>query len=194
MSTSDAHMTQDELKAMAVKLSMLVDSFETRGDKVVQQNAQAAETIRMAALHVSQITQQVSTSALEEFRRAAGATLGQGLREPLAQAQKQLEGSMLEVRNASAELQRRVSQAGRVHTATAWKAFIACALGALLVIGAAAYAVTQARTELTKAAWTAQINAAIAAGNLAPCADGGICARVDGKRWVRLDQAQEAKH
>jgi len=53
--------------------------------------------------------------------------------------------------------------------------------------------VTQARTELTKAAWAAQINAAIAAGNLAPCADGGICARVDGKRWVRLDQAQEVR-
>ena len=35
-------MTQDDIKAMAVKLSMLIDSFETRGGKVVQQNTQAA--------------------------------------------------------------------------------------------------------------------------------------------------------
>ena len=193
MSTSETHMTQDDLKAMAVKLSMLVDSFETRGDQVVQQNAQAAETLRMAALNVSQVTQQVSASAVEEFRQAAGATLNQGLREPLAQAHKQLESSMLDVRNAAAELQRRVNQAGRVHTATAWKAFIACAIGSLLALGAAAYAAMHARTELTKAAWTSQINAAIAAGNLAPCADGGICARVDGKHWVRLDQVQEVR-
>ena len=181
-------MTQDEIKAMAVKLSMLVDSFETRGDKVVQQNAQAAETIRMAAQNVSQVGQQVSSRAVEEFRQAAGATLSQGLREPLAQAEKQLASAVLDVRNATADLQRRISDAGRMHTATAWKAFIACALGALAVVGAATYAIVQARTELVNAAWTRQINAAIASGNLAPCED-GICARVDGKRWVRLDQA-----
>jgi hypothetical protein len=185
-------MSEDDIKAMAVKLAMLVDSFETRGDKVVQQNVQAAETIRMAAQSVSQVAHEVSASAVEEFRHAAGATLSHGLREPLAQAEKHLESAMLDVRNAAADLQQRVSQAGRVHTATAWKAFIACAVGGLLVIGAAAYTVMRAHTEVANAAWTARINAAIAAGNLAPCADGGICARVDGKRWVRLDQVQEA--
>src|SRR5579885_2938638 len=110
-------MTQDDIKAMAVKLSMLVDSFETRGDKVVQQNAQAAETIRMAAQNVSQVGQQVSSRAVEEFRQAAGATLNQGLREPLAQAEKQLASAVLDVRNATADLQRRISDAGRMHTA-----------------------------------------------------------------------------
>lgn len=185
-------MTQDDIKAMAVKLSMLVDSFETRGDKVVQQNAQAAETIRMAAQNVSQVSQQVSSRAVEEFRQAAGATLHQGLREPLAQAEKHLESAILDVRNAAADLQRRISQAGRMHTATAWKAFTACAIGSLAVMGAAVYMTMHARAELANAQWAAQINAAIASGNLAPCGD-GICARVDGKRWVRLDQTQEPR-
>jgi len=185
-------MTQDDIKAMAVKLSMLVDSFETRGDKVVQQNAQAAETIRMAAQNVSQVTQQVSSRAVEEFRQAAGATLSQGLRAPLAQAEKELESAVLDVRNAAADLQRRISVAGNLHTATAWKAFVACAIGSLAVMGAAVYATMQARTEVVNAKWAGQINAAIANGNLAPCGD-GICARVDGKRWVRLDQAQESR-
>jgi hypothetical protein len=185
-------MTQDDIKAMAVKLSMLVDSFETRGEKVVQQNAQAAETMRLAAQSVSQVAQQASNRAVEEFRQAASATLSQGLREPMAQAEKQLGSAVLDVRNAAADLQRRISDAGRMHTATAWKAFIACTLGSLAVIGAAVYATMQARTELANAAWTRQINAAIANGNLAPCGD-GLCARVDGKRWVKLDQPPEAR-
>lgn len=185
-------MTQDDIKAMAVKLSMLVDSFETRGDKVVRENAQAAETIRMAAQSVSQVAQQTSSRAVEEFRQAASTTLSQGLREPMAQAEKQLAATMLDVRNAAADLQRRISEASRMHTATAWKAFLACAIGSLAVIGGAVYATMQARTELANAKWAGQINAAIASGNLAPCGD-GICARVDGKRWVRLDQAAEAR-
>lgn len=185
-------MTQDDIKAMAVKLSMLVDSFETRGDKVVEQNAQAAETIRMAAQSVSQVTQQVSSRAVEEFRQAAGATLSQGLRAPLAQAEKELASAVLDVRNAAADLQQRISLAGRMHTAMAWKAFLACAIGSLAVVGVAVYATMQARTELANAKWTGQLNAAIANGNLAPCGE-GICARVDGKRWVRLDQAPDAR-
>lgn len=185
-------MTQDDIKAMAVKLSMLIDSFESRGDKVVQQNAQAAETIRMAAQNVSQVTQQVSGRAIEEFRQAAGTTLSQGLRAPLAQAEKELASAVLDVRNAAADLQRRISLAGHMHTATAWKAFLACAIGSLAVVGVAVYATMQARAELASAKWTGQINTAIASGNLAPCGE-GICARVDGKRWVRLDQAQDAR-
>lgn len=185
-------MTQDDIKAMAVKLSMLIDSFETRGDKVVQQNTQAAEAIGRAAQNAAQVASQVSSRAVEEFRQAAGSALGQGLRDPLVQADKQLQASMLDVRNAAGELERRIQAAGRIHTATAWKMFIACALASLVVIGVAAYMAWQARTELAKAQWVGQINAAIASGNLAPCADGGLCARVDGKRWVRIDQAPEA--
>jgi hypothetical protein len=183
-------MTQDDIKAMAVKLSMLIDSFETRGDKVVQQNTLAAEAIGRAAQGAAQVASQVSARAIEDFRQAAGSALNQGLRKPLEQMDQQLQASMTGVRQATDELERRIQTAGRIHTATAWKMFIASAFASLTVIAVAAYVALHTRTELANAQWAGQINAAIASGNLAPCVDGGLCARVDGKRWVRLDQTQ----
>jgi hypothetical protein len=186
-------MTTDDIKEMALKLAMLVDSFETRGEAVVQQNAQAAEAINRAAQNAALTANQVSARAIEEFRQAAGNTLNQGLREPMSQADQSLQASLLGIRNAAADLERRVNSAARLHTMTAWKAFAACAVGSLAVIAVAAYTALHARTKVAQAEWAGQINAAIVAGNLAPCVDGGLCARVDGKRWVRLDQPQEPR-
>jgi hypothetical protein len=74
-----------------------------------------------------------------------------------------------------------------MHTANAWKAFIAAALGSLAVIAVAVYVVWHAHQDLQQVLWVEQINTAEAAGKLAPCPDGGICVLIN-KKWVRLDK------
>jgi hypothetical protein len=182
-------MTTDDIKDMAMKLAVLIDSFETRGDAIVRQNTLAAAAMAEAAQDASRVAGEVSTQAVEALRQTASTTLERGLREPLSQTERQLQTSMAGLREATAELEKQVRTAGTLQKATAWKVFAACAIASLGVLGVAAYAAMHARTEVARAEWTRGINAAVASGNLAPCADGGICARVDGKRWVRLDQA-----
>uniref|UniRef100_UPI00066FE7DC hypothetical protein n=1 Tax=Frateuria defendens TaxID=2219559 RepID=UPI00066FE7DC len=70
----------------------------------------------------------------------------------------------------------------------AWKAFIASAIGSLAVIGVAVYMSFSAHREIARADWVSRINAAIASGKLAPCPEGGLCARVDNRKWARLDK------
>ncbi|HEX7816621.1 hypothetical protein [Dyella sp.] len=186
--------TEDDIKAMAVKLAMLVDSFETRGDAVVQQNLQAAHTITRSAEDAAHVARQMTHQAVEEFREIASETLGKSLREPLSHADNTLQASMQGIRDAVHDLERRVQSTAWSHSVMAWKVFIACTLASAAVVGAAIYFGMQARTQTIRADWATQINAAIADGNLAPCAGGGICARVDAKHWVRLDQPAADTH
>jgi roadblock/LC7 domain-containing protein len=74
-----------------------------------------------------------------------------------------------------------------VHTANAWKAFLASALASLVLMGVAVDMGVQTHRDMERSEWISEINAAIANGTLAACQNGGICAYVD-KKWVRLDR------
>ncbi len=65
---------------------------------------------------------------------------------------------------------------------------MASAVASLAVVAVAVHVGVQAHRANVRAEWIGQINAAIANGKLARCADGdGVCARA-GSKWVRLDQ------
>lgn len=180
-------MTQDDIKGLAVKLSVLVDSFENRGDEVVQQTLQASQAIHRSAEQAALTAEQITSRALEEFQQTATHTLQGSLQGPVQQADRSLQASMQKIRQATDQLEQSVRTTNRMHTATAWKAFVASALGSLAVIGVAAYMGLQAHQDIVRSEWVGQINAAIAQGNLARCpGSDGLCARVGGK-WVRLD-------
>jgi hypothetical protein len=182
-------MTQDDIKGLAVKLSVLVDSFETRGDEVVQQTLQASQAIHHSARQAAQTAQQITSRALEEFQQTASHALKGGLREPVQQADRSLQASMHKIQQATNQLEQGVRAINRMHTATAWKAFIVSSLASLAVIGVAAYVGFKAHQDIARSEWIGEINAAVAQGNLAHCpGSDGICARVGGK-WVRLDIA-----
>ena len=81
----------------------------------------------------------------------------------------------------------RVRNVGKALATSAWKAFVASALASVAVIGVAIYMGISTHRDIARAEWVGLINAAIANGKLAPCHDGGLCARA-GKKWVRIDQ------
>lgn len=178
----------DDIKKMAVRLAVLIDSLESRGEKATQQTLQAAQSIHQVVQDAAAVSQRVATQSLEDFRRTAAATLAEGIRPPLDEAGRTLQASLHKVLAASNALEQRLRALDRLHTAHAWKAFLASAIGSLAVIGVAVYMSLGTHREIARADWVSQINAAIAGGKLAPCPEGGLCARLDNKRWARLDK------
>jgi prefoldin subunit 5 len=185
-------MDTDDIKQMAVKLAMLIDSFEKRGERVDQVVAQAAQAMMQASKNSEVVAERSTNLALQEFRQTAAMQLGQGLRQPVELANQAIQASMQQLHaliNECEVLQRDVN---RSHKRDAWKVFIASTLASLVVLSGSVYAIANAREESANAHWVSGVSDVIAAGKLAPCADDGLCVYVN-NQWVRLDQG-EAPH
>jgi hypothetical protein len=180
-------MDQDDLKALAIKLAALADMLERRGDAVVRQTAQAVQAIDHSAQSAAAVSERLTARAVEEFKRAVADVVAQGLHRPLEEAGHSLRTGTNHVLAAANELERQMQAIRKVHVANAWKTFVASAVASLAVAAAALYIGGRAHQDMTHSEWVGQINAAIANGNLAACADDGLCAHV-GKQWVRLDK------
>lgn len=180
-------MDRNDVKELAVKLAAMTDRFEARGDQVVQRNSEAARHLQQAAQHVTGAIGQATTLAMADVRGATKAALTEGLYEPVHDMDETLQKSARQVEAATDRLAQRIEWLRHVHTANAWKGFIASAVASLVLIGIAVYMGIQAHRDIERSEWISDINAAIANGKLAACQGGGICAHVD-KKWVRLDK------
>lgn len=177
----------DAIKTFAIKLSAVAEHFEERSNRVVETSHQATRQLIQAAQQVSSTVEHSATNAMTNVRTATQSALAEGLAGPDQNLEETLQRSAYGLEVASRRLEERIEAMRHMHAASAWKAFLASAIGSALVIGASVYAVMQARQESARARWISEINAAIDKGNLATCQDGGVCARL-GSKWVRLDK------
>ena len=180
-------MGTEEVKEVIVKVAKLTDHFEQRGDKVVQSTLQAAQSLNQAAQNAANTSERITAKALDNFRDVAGDVLLQGIREPLKDCDKTLQSSAYKIEVSAHQLEQKMKQMQNMHTANAWKAFIASAVGSLAIIGVAVYMFMSAKQEIKRTDWISSINSAVASGKLAACTDGGICALID-KKQIRLDK------
>lgn len=179
-------MDQVEIKALAVKLAAFTDLLEQRGDEAVRQTAQAAQSMEQSAQQASASVERLTSNAVAEFKRAAASMLAEGLRQPLEDAGQAMQAGTRNIQFATSTLERQMQTLQKVHTATAWKTFVASATASIVVIAAATYIGIRTHQDMVRSEWVGQINAAIANGKLAPCAEGsGLCAKVK-NRWVQL--------
>lgn len=177
----------DDLRALALQLAVFTDQLEQRGAEVIQQAHQAAQHLARTATTAANTAERISAAALEQFRQVAAGAVADGLRVPIDEAEHTMQCGIRNIHVATNELDARVRLVGKLLTVNAWKAFVASALASAAVIAVAVYLSMSAHRDLARSEWTGLINAAIANGKLAPCQDGGLCAR-DGKKWVRIDQ------
>ncbi len=187
MNPEQRSLQPDDLRALALQLAAFTELLEQRGDHVVQQTREAALHIIETTRNAAALSERLSTGAIEQFRQAAARAVGDGMRQPMEDAARTMQGSTQNILKATNELEARVRIAGRGLTATAWKAFVASALASVAVIGVAVYMGMRTHQDIARAEWVGQINAAIANGKLVPCGGGGLCARMD-KKWVRIDR------
>ncbi len=179
-------MEPEELEALAVKLGIVAAGLMELGDRIAGETQQASQGLRQTAEDAAAISQRLTAQALEQFRHAAATLLAEALRDPVRQADLALRGSIGRSETAAAQLETRLRTVGRLNAVNAWRSFVASAVASIAIIGVAVYAAQQAHQDLIRSDWAGQINAAVAAGTLAPCANGaGICAFTN-NRWVTL--------
>lgn len=177
----------DDIRALALQLAAFTAALEQRGDQVVQQTRDAARHINEMAANAVATSERLTASALDQFRRATAVVVADGMRHPLEDAGRTMQVGTHAIESATHELTARVRMAGRALTVLAWKTFVASAVASLAVIGVALYMGWRTHQDLARTEWVGMINAAIANGKLAPCADEGLCVR-SGNTWVRIDR------
>lgn len=176
----------DDIRALALQLAAFTAALEQRGDHVVRQTHEAAQRVSDVARTAAASSEHMTADAIEQFRLAAADAVGEGLRRPLEDAGRTMRSGTQTIQAATNELEVRVRALGKTLTAHAWKTFVASALASVAVIGVAVCMGLRSHQEIARGEWVGLINAAVADGRLAPCADGGLCAHV-GKQWVRID-------
>lgn len=180
-------MDTHDIEDLAIKLAVFTRMLEQRAADVEQQVTQASEGLQNTARDVASSAQRLTGLAVGEFRRTSKQVLAAGMQPALDQATSDLRERMHEITAATRQLEHRVLALNALHTATAWKAFVASAVASLAIIGVAVFMGIQAHRQVQRAHWDSAVNTAIASGELRVCADGGVCVRI-GKKWVRLEQ------
>ena len=133
------------------------------------------------------VASDMTRDALDQFRQTASGAIREGMRGATERYDQTLAGSAQKVAEAASHLEVRIAQSAALQWAIAWKAFLAVVLASVTVVAVAGYMVWQSRQALTALKWQQEIADAQAAGKLAPCPEGGLCAMVN-KRWTRIDK------
>lgn len=179
-------MDSEAFKTLVIKFAAIVESFEERGEKSVHSIVQSANSIQQISRQAAQVSEQVTSQALQQFSNAAGHVVADAIHAPIANCEKRLQSSADNLHSATAKLEKQLESLRALHVGTAWKAFIASAIASLAVMVVAGYMVLTAVREVKRAEWVSNINTAVANGKLMACPGGGICAQID-KKLVRLD-------
>lgn len=180
-------MGQQDVEALAVKVGMFASNLKELSDRVVMESHQATQSMNQTAQSLALSAESAGKQAIERLQQTAAGAIVAGAGAATSDIEQRLMACAGKVEHSTNQLDQRIRALSTMHTANAWKAFIAATLGSLAVIAVTAYIVWHAYRDLQEVQWVEQINAAEAAGKLAPCPDGGICVLLD-KKWVRLDK------
>lgn len=187
MDAEQNDLQPEDIRALALQMAAFTQLLEQRSEQVMQQTHEAAQHLGQTATGAAASSERMTAAAIDRFQQAAAGAVADGLRRPMEEAGRTMQSGTQNIRAATAELEARVRSVGKALTANAWKAFVASVLASAAVIAVAVYMGVTTHREMARAEWARLINASIANGKLAPCHDGGLCARM-GKKWVRIDQ------
>lgn len=187
LNTEQDELQPEDIRALALQMAAFTQLLEQRGEQVVQQTQEAAQHLGQTAKAAAGSSERMTAAAIEQFRQAAAGAVADGMRWPMEEAGRTMQTGTQNIHAATAELEIRVRNVGKTLATSAWKTFVASAVASVAMLGVAVYMGINTHRDIARAEWLGLINAAIANGNLAPCHEGGLCARA-GRKWVRIDQ------
>lgn len=179
-------MSTLEAKTLALQLGTAIDKLERRIDHAARQSLQATQALDQQAKQSLETSHRSAQQALAEIRQGAQLAVAEGVRGAMQDLDRTMRENTQQFGQALAQLELRLHAVRRLNTAHAWKTFMASAFGSLTVIAVAIYVAWQSHADLKRSEWVQQINAAVEAGRLSTCAEGGVCVLV-GNKWVRLN-------
>ena len=180
-------MQQQDVEALAVKVGMFASNLKELSDRVVTESQLASQSMTLTAKSLAVSAETTGKQAVERIQQTAASAIVAGIGAAASDIEHRLVACANKVEFSTSQLEQRIYALRAMHTANAWKAFVAAALGSVAVIAVAIYVAWHAHQDIRQTQWAEQINAAEAAGKLAACPEGGICVFVN-KKWVRLDK------
>lgn len=179
---------QEDLKQLALKMSMVVDHLEQRCQNAIHLSEQATLSLQKTLESIQQVNINLQQQALARFQKDTQASLHNGFREPLTNLNEQVRNQVYALEKANQQLNQTMRSSHKLFILNNWKVF-AASLGILIAaLMYSTYAVNQGRTQIARAEWIEQINTAISKGKIVQCSsDGGLCTNIGGKSY-RLDQ------
>ncbi|RDS80009.1 hypothetical protein [Dyella psychrodurans] len=179
-------MAQQDVETLAVQVGMFAHNLKELSDRVVMESHQATQRMSQTAQNLALTAESAGKQAVERLQQTAAGAIVAGAGVATGDIERRLIACAGKVEISTNALEQRIHALSMMHTANAWKAFVAATLGSVAVIAMAVYVVWHAHQNLQQVQWVEQINAAEAAGKLEPCSEGGICVYVN-KKWVRLN-------
>lgn len=178
-------MPTSEVKALTLQLSSIVDVLEKRIDHAARQSLQVTQTLNQQSKQSLEATHRLVQKTLDELRQCARQAVAEGVHDAAQELDQTMRDGAKGIERTISQLDQRAQHMGSLYASHAWKTFVASAVGSLAIIAVAVYVTWQAHVDLKRSEWIKQINAAVDAGQLAPCPEGGLCVKV-GNKWVRL--------
>jgi len=170
---------EQKLEQLIKDIGLLVGKVEQRAKITEQNNAKAIQSM-------TQLGQSVG-GATQEIQRITSHTLSSAIQKPVESLNHDLKIMRDSLIDNANDVEKHMQESIKKLKRIVWTAMSAFALAGVVVLGASIYAIMQANQKLKQAVWVGNINTAVANGKLAICADGGLCAVVNGKQ-LRLDK------
>lgn len=168
------------------KVDILVEHIFLLTGKVDQRAKVTEQNNAKAIQSMTQLGQSVS-GATQDIQRITSHTLSNAMQKPIEDHNRNLkimrDNLIRNANDVERQMQESVTKLKRI-VLIAMGAF---ALAGIVVVGASTYAMIQANQKIKQGEWIGNINSAVANGKLGICANGGLCATVNGKQ-IRLDK------
>lgn len=178
-------MSTLEVKALALQLCTAIEGLEKRIDHAARQSLQATQALDQQSRQMLETSGQLTQQAVTQIRQGAGQAIAEGVGDAMQNIERIMREGTKQFEQALVQLELRLQQVRQLNTSHAWKTLIASAVASLAVITVAVYASSHTHADIKRYEWVQQINAAVEAGHLAPCPEGGLCVQVNNK-WVRV--------
>lgn len=172
------HAGTDEAKQLLLKLLELAERMESRDARVIELLSQQAAHLQSATHDVQAGGRRLAGDALNLLREQSRDAVQAGVADAASQSRDRLVQASADATRASDALRTAAYALQRQQRLWTWTAPIALIAGSLLAVGAAAYAVADARSQVQRHRIEAELLRAYNRADVTLCGD-RLCANVD---------------
>lgn len=177
-------MDTEELKILIVQLAAVAERLDQRSESAVQRVEQTGAWLSRSAQQLGSSTGDFTREVSQALQQESADIIGRGLGGAVERFNHQLDGAIRNASSAAHVLEEQRMALNRERKTWVWLGSGALLVGSLLAIGAAGYAVTQSRGEVSRNRVEANLLQAYNQADVILC-EGRLCANVDdtGQRY-----------
>lgn len=173
-------MDSEELKQLLVKLAGIAERLDARSESAVQRVEHAGAALDQRARWLADSADGFTQSSLQAIKAQAGAAIDRGVGQAAEQCNARLRETSESAASVARELDDVRSRLSRERRTWLWFGLGALAIGSLLSVAAAGYAVMTSKAQVERHRIEAVLLRAYNEADVTLC-DSQLCAHVDAK-------------